>query len=172
MPGPPPKPSAMRDLGPRLHRKKNKKEPKLDPNLPTCPGWLDEIGEYFFKEVGAMLVEMRVMTDADKKALELLSDAYSEYRANRAVTLKSGSTYESYKVDKDGNSVLTMTRPRPEVQIAQNAWDRVFKGLKEFGLMPAQRTRVEKIGEKKKDPLKEFQDKGSRIGLVKKGGGK
>jgi len=167
MPGPPPKPSALREIGPRLHRKKNKKEPKLDASLPECPDWLDDIGRSFFKEVGSILVKIRVMTDADKKALEILSDVYSEYRNARDVVLKNGSTYESFKVDKDGNSILTMVRVRPEVGISQSAWEKVFKGLKDFGLTPASRTKVEVLGEDNKDPLAEFIARGKRLESVK-----
>jgi len=167
MPGPPPKPSAIRDLGPRLHRKKNKREPMIKAAMPTCPKWLDSVGKYFFKEIGAMLLNIRVMTNADKKALEILSDAYSEYRQARSVILKKGHTYESYKKDKDGNVFLSMVRVRPEVGISQNAWEKCFKGLQQFGLTPASRTKVEMLGEQKTNPLADFQNRIEKLKVVK-----
>lgn len=136
---------------------------------PPCPHWLDGIAKYAYKELGELLKDIKVMTVADKKALELLCDAYSEYRRARDVLLKDGFTFESHCVDKDGNEYVSMVRPRPENQIAQSAWRRCSDMLKQFGLTPSSRTGVEQLGEEKGDPLDQWMKNGKKLQPVKGG---
>ena len=80
---------------------------------------------------------MKVMTMADRKALELLSLAYQEYREASDVIAREGATYET--TTENGN---TMIRPRPEVRLRAESWRRTSTMLQEFGLTPAARSRV------------------------------
>jgi len=163
MPGPAPKPSALKELGPRPHRKKtDKKEPIPDTGIPRCPHWMDGIAKYAFKELGITLDGMKVLTLADKKALELLCDAYSEYRRARAFILENGTHYES-RTQAGG----ILFKKYPHVDIASNAWRRCADMLKQFGLTPSARTGVDVVKEPEKDPLAEFMAKGKKLEAVK-----
>ena len=155
MPGPPKKPTMLRKLGPRPHKKKNEKEPMPEVGIPNTPAWLDGIAKYAFKELGLELSGLKVLTKADKKALELLCDAYSEYRRARAVIIEKGMTYAT--TTEAGNE---MVRTRPEVGISQSAWRRCSDMLKQFGLTPSARSGVEVLSEKEADPMDEFLKSG------------
>ena len=83
---------------------------------------------------------MSVLTQADELALTLLCDAYSEYKKAKEVVNELGSTMEV--ISREGNSKSVI---RPEVQIANQSFVRVFQLLKEFGLTPSSRAKVNAI---------------------------
>ena len=162
--GPAKKPSALEKLqGFPGKQKVNEKEPKPKCGKPKTPRWLNGKARYFFKEVGIILDEMRVLTRADKKALELMADAYSEYRQSREFLLKNGLTYTV--IAKNGEEHV---RPYPQVKIASDSWRRVMDGLKQFGLTPSTRTGIQTIDEKETDPMEDFLKRGGKPYEVKK----
>ncbi len=115
----------------------NDKEPQLESYKPAIPNWLDEEGKSAFVDLSNILFDMKVLTKADKLALELLSDAYSEYKKAKDVISKLGQTQEV--TSREGN---TKTMLRPELQIANQSFVRIFQLLKEFGLTPSSRAKV------------------------------
>ena len=115
----------------------NDKEPQLESYKPAIPNWLDEEGKSAFVDLSNILFDMKVLTKADKLALELLSDAYSEYKKAKDVINKFGQTQEV--TSREGN---TKTMLRPELQIANQSFVRIFQLLKEFGLTPSSRAKV------------------------------
>ena len=161
--GPAKKPSALEELQGRPGRRPlNKKEPKPKVGIPRCPHWMDGIAKYAFRELGVLLTDIKVLTLADKKALELLCDAYSEYRRARAFILENGTHYKS-KTQAGG----ILYKKYPHVDIASNAWRRCSDMLKQFGLTPSARTGVETIPEDEVDPLEEFLKGGGKPKIVK-----
>jgi len=104
--------------------------------VPPCPSHLRGVARDAWVRIGAQLAALRVITDADGAALELLSLAYAEYRRALAVVERRGATYAT----RTANGLIV--RKRPEVGIAGDAWRRVKAMLVEFGLTPAARTRV------------------------------
>jgi len=152
-----PRPTALKNLRPRSHHKKSGViEPRLSVSMPPMPRWLDGVGKWAFNEIGTQLVKMRVVTTADKKALELLADTYSEYRRARAAILEKGSTYTSKNI-KTG---IEKRYVRPEVNIAKGARADIIRLLKQFGLTPAARTRVSMVEPEEIDPFEEYLKKG------------
>jgi P27 family predicted phage terminase small subunit len=117
-----------------------RREPKPTRGVPTMPSHLSARAKAAWKAIGPELDRMGVLTLADGKALELLCDAYAEYRAAREIVERDGMTYES--VSQHG----TMWRTRPEVPIASDAYRRVAAMLREFGLTPSARTKVQTAG--------------------------
>ena len=115
----------------------NPNEPVLPSVLPPIPTWLSEDGQKAFSELSTLLHDMSVLTQADQLALTLLCDAYSEYKSAKEVVNELGATIEI--MSREGNSKPTI---RPEVQIANQAFVRVFQLLKEFGLTPSSRAKV------------------------------
>ena len=118
----------------------NENEPKLPSVIPPIPTWLSEDGQKAFSELSNLLHDMSVLTQADELALTLLCDAYSEYKNAKEVVNQLGATVEV--MSREGNSKPTI---RPEVQIANQAFVRVFQLLKEFGLTPSSRAKVNAI---------------------------
>jgi len=118
----------------------NENEPKLPSVIPPIPTWLSEDGQKAFSELSNLLHDMSVLTQADELALTLLCDAYSEYKNAKQIVNELGATVEI--MSREGNSKPTI---RPEVQIANQAFVRVFQLLKEFGLTPSSRAKVNAI---------------------------
>jgi len=121
------------------HRE-NENEPKLPCVIPPIPTWLSEDGQKAFAELSTLLHDMSVLTQADELALTLLCDAYSEYKNAKQIVNELGATVEV--MSREGNSKPTI---RPEVQIANQSFVRVFQLLKEFGLTPSSRAKVNAI---------------------------
>lgn len=147
-----PLPSQLKVVtGNRGRRPINEKEPKPTKGIPDCPSFLTPTAKVAYREISEDLNRMGILTLADKKALELLCDAYSEWRKARDFVRKHGMTYESKTVtgeDADGNTVTSILwRRRPEVDIASNAWKRIKSMLVEFGLTASSRTRLEVEGD-------------------------
>ena len=118
----------------------NENEPKLPSVIPPIPTWLSEDGQKAFSELSTLLHDMSVLTQADELALTLLCDAYSEYKRAKEVVNELGATMEV--TSREGNSKSVI---RPEVQIANQSFVRVFQLLKEFGLTPSSRAKVNAI---------------------------
>lgn len=118
-----------------------------------APDWLPDEIKTIFNEMALHFSDMRVLGSADGKALELLADAYFEYREARQFVYKNGSTYES--ITKDGGKIV---RAYPQVNIASDAFKRVRAMLIEFGATPAARSRVEALPETKElSPLQRLK---------------
>ena len=118
----------------------NENEPKLPSIIPPIPTWLSEDGQKAFSELSNLLHDMSVLTQADELALTLLCDAYSEYKRAKEVVNELGATMEVTSREGNTKSVI-----RPEVQIANQSFVRVFQLLKEFGLTPSSRAKVNAI---------------------------
>lgn len=118
----------------------NNNEPKLPCVIPPIPTWLSEDGQKAFSELSTLLHDMSVLTQADEFALTLLCDSYSEYKKAKEVVNELGSTMEV--TSREGNSKSVI---RPEVQIANQSFVRIFQLLKEFGLTPSSRAKVNAI---------------------------
>ena len=125
----------------------NPNEPVLPSVIPGNPTWLSEDGQKTFLELGELLHDMSVLTNADAIALELLCDAYSEYKAAKQVVNELGVT--DVQISREGNAKTVI---RPEVQIANQSFVRVFQLLNEFGLTPSSRAKVNSIEKQAQTP--------------------
>ena len=123
----------------------NQNEPKPALTVPLAPDWLPDEVKTIFNEMALHFASMRILGNADGKALELLADAYHEYRQARQFIYENGSTYES--PTKEGGKII---RAYPQVNIASDAFKRVRSMLIEFGATPAARSKVDALPEPKK----------------------
>ena len=128
----------------------NKQEPSPQAGVPDCPSWLTQKAKETWKQIAPILDGMRVLTKADRQALELLCDAYAEYRKARETILKRGLTYTSK------TSEGKIIRPLPEVSIAADASRRLRAMLLEFGLTPSSRSRIQVGSVYHEDSLDKF----------------
>lgn len=79
-----------------------------------------------------------LLTMADDVILELTAEALAEYHQAVGVLLEQGASYECKT-----QAGAVMRRARPEQTIADAAWRRAVAGLRELGLSPAARTRID-----------------------------
>jgi len=105
---------------------------------PPCCAALAPDVQAMYKRLVAVLDPLRVATVADGLALELCASALAEYHRAAAVIATKGATY-ACRTEGGG----MMHRARPEVVIAESAWKRAAAMLRDFGLTPASRPRVD-----------------------------
>lgn len=155
MPGPPKTPTHLALVkGNPSKRAVNKKEPKPPSGVPPVPKRLDKMGKYWFKRIGQELDAVGVMTTLDGKALELLIEAYTEYRQHCDVLTEEGYTYKT--VSATGEDIV---KAHPAAVMKSDAWKRIRAMLSEFGMTPASRSKVGASGPAEADPLEEFLKK-------------
>lgn len=132
-------------------RATNKKEPKPERQVPSCPAHLTDEAKVAWGRLVVLLDRMGVLTEADVFALERLCDCYADILACRELIERDGRTYST--IDQNGN---TLVKNNPAVNQLRAA-DAQFKSyLVEFGLTPAARTKLEvnnPDGDDKKDPI-------------------
>jgi P27 family predicted phage terminase small subunit len=150
--GRPSKPTALKVVqGNAGKRPLNKREPKPKADRPRCPPHLSPKAKTAFKNVSNLLADMGVLTIADGMALEMLCDAYAEWRDLRKAVESHGATYTT-----TGTSGDVVVKARPEVAMAADAWKRVKAMASEFGLTAASRTKIQTNKPEETDPLQEF----------------
>ncbi|HHS9576511.1 TPA: phage terminase small subunit P27 family [Raoultella planticola] len=163
MPGPPKTPTHLALVkGNPSKRPINKNEPKPPSGVPPIPKHFDKQGKYWFKRIGDELNAVGVLTTLDAKALELLIEAYVEYRHHCDTLDREGYTYAVYSEDdsdEGGEREIRMIKPHPAAVMKADAWKRIRAMLSEFGMTPASRSKVGVQGPAEADPLEEFLKK-------------
>jgi len=109
------------------------------------------MGKYWFQQIAQELDNIGVLTQLDAKALELLIEAYTEYRRHCETLDTEGYTY---RVETQTGDV--MIKAHPAAAMKADAWKRIRAMLSEFGMTPASRSKVNAGGPDKVDPLEEF----------------
>ncbi|WP_369115068.1 phage terminase small subunit P27 family [Edwardsiella tarda] len=152
MSGPPKTPTHLRLVrGNPSKRAINKNEPTPPSGVPPTPKHFDKRGKYWFKRIGEELDAVGVMSTLDAKALELLVEAYSEYRHHCEVLDEEGYTYQT--VSAAGEKIV---KAHPAAAMKADAWKRIRAMLSEFGMTPASRSKVEIKTPGSEDPFAEF----------------
>jgi P27 family predicted phage terminase small subunit len=114
----------------------NPNEPTSPLKIPPVPTWLSEDGQKSFIELSQLLHNMSVLTEADELSLTLLCDAYGDYKQAKDVINRLGPVQEVTSREA----------------IANQAFTRVFQLLKEFGLTPSSRAKVNAIEQQANSP--------------------
>lgn len=102
---------------------------------PTLPSYQNS--EEAFKWLVDQLDDLGVVAETDAMALQMLADAWEDYCAARAVVKSQGPTYITNNVNGD-----EVYKTRPELQMMQDAWNRIKKMLPEFGLTASARAKL------------------------------
>ena len=160
MSGPPKTPTHLRLVkGNPSKRAINKNEPKPPSGVPPTPKYFDKQGKYWFKRMAEELDALGVMSQLDGRALELLVEAYIEYRHHCDTLDREGYTYAVYS-ESDGDErkerEIRMIKPHPAAMMKADAWKRIRAMLSEFGMTPASRYKVEIKAPAGEDPFAEF----------------
>jgi phage terminase small subunit len=96
MSGPPKTPTHLRLVrGNPSKRPINENEPKPAAGVPPTPKHFDKQGKYWFKRMADELDAIGVMSQLDARALELLVEAYTEYRHHCDTLEVEGYTYRT-----------------------------------------------------------------------------
>lgn len=134
MPGRKPKPTAMLKASDTY--RKDRHENRLEASgRPDQPFFTDSVET--FDWLVKHLDDLGVVAELDAIALQMLADAWEDYCASRAVIKKLGPTYTTTTAQGD-----EMHRPRPELALMQQSWDRLKKMLPEFGLTASARAKL------------------------------
>ena len=141
MRGPRKKPEAIKRAAGTYRNDRDGQGLEVPIEKPRTPDHLDAISRETFDRLATRLEKLGVITDLDEISLEMLSEAWEDYKAARTIIKKLGPTYESE------TATGTIRRPNPEVAIMQEAWNRVFKLIQHFGLTPSSRARFTKSEE-------------------------
>ncbi|NCG55135.1 phage terminase small subunit P27 family [Serratia fonticola] len=160
MSGPPKTPTHLRLVrGNPSKRAINKNEPKPPTGVPPTPKHFDKQGKYWFKRMAEELDALGVMSQLDGRALELLVEAYTEYRHHCDTLDREGYTYAVYSeedADEGKEREIRMIKPHPAAMMKADAWKRIRAMLAEFGMTPASRSKVNATAPDAADPLDDF----------------
>lgn len=164
----------------RPGHRKIKDVPAPSRKIPPPPKSLDAVGKRFYYDLVRLCGdEMKVLAITDTKALEMLSDAYSEYRAIKNLIPNMDDKYYvskreiTTKLHEDGSETITestIIKKHPAVSDMQNAWGRIMQALTRFGMTPYDRQKVGPMLESGTDnkPTRKDELKEKRIKIQEK----
>ncbi len=136
--GPAPKPTNIRILEGNLSKRPfNSREPEPQPGEPALPVHLDAKARRIWRQLVPLLLNMRVLTEADGEALGTLAAICAVERRLLKAIREKGDTF------KTGSGYI---QQRPEWGLLNKLWQlkRVYLG--EFGMSPASRSRIQQHG--------------------------
>jgi P27 family predicted phage terminase small subunit len=135
-----PTPTAIKDLrGTTRQDRANPSEPQFDvpARTPSPPDWLDEPAAEVWRDLGRMLLNAGLYTVVDKYALAMFCAAAGRWiGAERRLQEEGPILYSA----ESGNPYQN-----PWLHVANKGWDQMNKMLGEFGLTPAERSRVKAL---------------------------
>ena len=132
--GPPPKPTALkRAEGNPGKRRLNDREPQPLEIAPRCPPHLDKLARQEWKRIVPILLQMRILTEADGMCLANLCQAWSTLIQAQTKLTGMGILYQAH-------SGYIMQSPL--LSIVNSCVDTITRLSREFGLTPASRVRL------------------------------
>lgn len=161
-PGPKPKPTALKKLkgGKKTYHRpmpKDEPQPKQATGIPRAPARLNKIGQREWRRVAKELYAVRILTNLDLLQLEMLCESFQTW------------VHAGIQIQEKGMLFMNGTTPQqsPWMQVANKAFDKMFKIQAQFGMSPSARVGLKVEKKKEADPLKDFQDKGKKLQAVK-----
>lgn len=106
---------------------------------PPAPAHLTASARRAWDSVSAMLARAGVLALVDAMAVELLCEAYADWRAARDELTAFGSNY--YQTVNQAGGI--MHRAHPALAVMRDADRRIKAWLAEFGMTPSARTRID-----------------------------
>jgi len=130
-----PKPTALKTLeGNPGKRRINDREPEAPHAVPDCPEHLDDVARAEWFRTAKVLMDMGLLTLADRAALAAYCVAYSRW------------VHAEQQVKKYGTVVKSPTKgfpmKSPYLTVADQAMESMRKLMVEFGLTPSSRSRI------------------------------
>lgn len=143
--GPVGKPTAIKELEGNPGKRplpENEPQPEKLTAVPKPPSFLDPLAKRHWKVLGQQLLDCGLLTHIDLDAFSACCNCY-------ALWVKAQT-----EIKKTGLLVKTpngFPMPSPYIKIAGDALDRMMRYLKEFGMTPAARSRVQVDIEKEEE---------------------
>lgn len=136
------RPTALKLLDGTINvTRQNKDEPERTFAIPDPPKHLSKEQRAAWKLFAEKISTMRITTEEDFAALEMLACRWAHYQELQAkLRTKDGMTYETTTANGS-----RMIRPRPELTMLQTVEHALLGLLGRFGLTPADRQRVKTI---------------------------
>lgn len=119
----------------------NSREPKPSETRPRMPASLDPSAKKEWRRLLPILERMRVLTEADGIALANLCYDYSLLQQAQASLVKTGMLTMNKKTE--------MIHQNPLIKVVAQTTDRISRGLQQFGLTPASRSRIQTVSDPK-----------------------
>ena len=88
--------------------------------------------------ITSMMEKMGVSTPLDGMSVKMFADAWEQYTEARDFLKKHGNTYTTTTASGD-----LMHRKYPQIEILNSAWQQLFNMVKQFGMTPLSRSRIE-----------------------------
>ncbi|EIX4511081.1 phage terminase small subunit P27 family [Escherichia coli] len=155
MSGPPKTPPHLHVIRGNPSKRPVKSAPELPRNdekrVPPTPKHFDKRGKYWFKRMAEELNAEGIISKLDSRALELLVEAYTEYRHHCETLDAEGYTYRTETQSGD-----VLIKAHPAAAMKADAWKRLRAMLGEFGMSPASRAKVNVNAPDDVDPMAEF----------------
>jgi P27 family predicted phage terminase small subunit len=146
----PAKPTALKVIQGTYRKDRAKNEPQFSSVRKSIPATISPGAKPYWKELAGLLEGARILTDGDRRVLELACEALAQHRSATLALTSFGLTYTT-----EGDSG-TVVRARPEVAIADAAARRAHRILADFGLTPGSRSRISVAPAPEKNPFDEF----------------
>jgi P27 family predicted phage terminase small subunit len=145
MPGPPKKPTALKELAGNPGKKPlPKNEPKFS-GIPTCPSHLDKLARAEWRRMAKELKPLGLLTNADRAAFAMYCQMWSRWVQAEEKIAETAMVYTTH----DANGKPKALIQSPYIGIANRAAEICHKFLTEFGFTPSSKTRVASAPESK-----------------------
>ncbi|TMV66780.1 phage terminase small subunit P27 family [Thioclava sp. BHET1] len=109
-------------------------------NAPA-PDWMSEDAKAEWDRVVPILTQRKILTEADRGSVENYCMAIGTIREMDRIIQKQGAVQMVYKIDKEGNAVLTSARKHPAVAVRSEAITQSRLLAAELGATPVSRSR-------------------------------
>ena len=149
-----PKPTALKIAGGNPGKRRlNRREPKRDGRMPSCPAWLDPEAKAEWRRIVPILVAQRVTSRVERASLAAYCIAWSRMKRAEKELLRDGITYK----------IGDLIKKHPAASIYHEAARELQSFASEFGLTPSSRSGVETgfLIDKPEDELSNFMETGS-----------
>lgn len=122
--------------------------------IPDPPGYLSSIALTHWDRMVAACRHVRTLTEADGDALAMLCVSFEEWCAADIMVRDEGEVCRVKHVSKEGAISEGGAYQHPAVGIRANAWKKIVKMLREFGLTPNARAGMKMAAhEEKTNPI-------------------
>lgn len=130
-----PKPTTLKILdGNPGRRPLNNGEPLAPAEVPECPEFLDDEAKAEWFRTAPVLLNMGLLTTADRAALAAYCVVYSRWVAAEAQVRRQGTIVKS--------PLKNFPMKSPYLTVADQAMETMRKFMVEFGLTPSSRSRI------------------------------
>ena len=148
-----PKPTVLKLLeGNPGKRPLNEHEPPAPEGMPDCPDYLDDTARAEWDRTAQVLMEMGLLSRADRTALAAYCTAYSRWVKAEEQVRKYGAIVKSPEKGFPMKS--------PYLTVADQALETMRKLMVAFGLTPSSRSRIRVPGGREQDELDRFLEAG------------